>query len=124
MCYCFIYFLFVFFCFDFSMHYFTSNSFFLEDLIQRFVTAVNLPLCILRLMDYPIHIDTISMELFILYFDGFPVKLSINDVFLSLKIVFIIANSVDPDEIWVFTVCQSTHLGVYSIQRVSMQIII
>ena len=29
------------------------------------------------LMDYPIHIDTLSMELFILYFKGFPVKISI-----------------------------------------------
>ena len=33
-------------------------------------------------------------------------------------VVFILANSVDPDEmrhfIWVFTVCQRTHLGVTS----------
>ena len=43
-------------------------------------------------------------------------------VFLSLKIVFILANRADPDEmtpclvphfIWVFTVCQSTCLQVY-----------
>ena len=43
-------------------------------------------------MDYPIHIDTICMELSILYFKGLPVKLFINDV-LSLTIVFILANS-------------------------------
>ena len=39
------------------------------------------------LMEYPKHIDTISMELSILYFKGFSVKISINVVFLSLKIV-------------------------------------
>ena len=43
-----------------------------------------------------------------------PVKISINDAFLSLEIVFIIANSVDPEEmppeghfILGFTICQS-----------------
>ena len=39
-------------------------------------------------MDYPILIDTISLELSILYFKGLLVKLSINYLFLSLKIVF------------------------------------
>ena len=47
----------------------------------------------------------------------FPYKL-----FLSLKIVLVLANSTDPGEMWhficVFTACQSTHLGVTSIQRV------
>ena len=39
----------------------------------------------------------------------------------SLKIVFSLANSADPDEmlIGVFTVCKSTHLEVSSIQRVN-----
>ena len=32
------------------------------------------------LMDYPIHIDTISIVLSILYLKGLPVKISINDV--------------------------------------------
>ena len=40
------------------------------------------------------HINTIKMELSILYF---KVK-SVNDVFLSLKIVIILANSADPGE--------------------------
>ena len=35
----------------------------------------SLALCIL--LDYPIHIDTISMELSILYFKGLSVKISI-----------------------------------------------
>ena len=51
------------------------------------------------------------------------------DVFWSLKVVLVIANSVDPDEmqhdaaflmlhfICVFTVCRSTHLAVSSIHR-------
>ena len=46
------------------------------------------------LMDFPLHIDTISMDLSILHFKGSQVELSN----LSLKIVFILANSADPDE--------------------------
>ena len=46
-------------------------------------------------------------------------------VFLSLKIVFFMANSEEQDEmlhILVFTVCQSRHLGVNSsIQRVNLE---
>ena len=41
-------------------------------------------------------------------------------VFLSMKILFVLAKSMDPDMkwhfIWVFTVCQSKHLGIISIQ--------
>ena len=41
--------------------------------------------------------------------------------------IFIIANSEDLDEmwhfIWVFTVCQSTHLGVSSLQRLRSYVI-
>ena len=73
------------------------------------------------LMNFPIYIDTISMDMSILYFTGSLVKISI---------FFILANSADPDEmlhyvafhlglhclpimqhfIWVCTVCQSTCL--------------
>ena len=45
-------------------------------------------------MNYPIHIETKSMDLSILYFKGF---LNSN-IFQALKIAFILANSVDPDE--------------------------
>ena len=45
-----------------------------------------------------------------------------DDVFMSLKIVFILANSANPDEmlpyIWVYTVCQSTCLSVSLKKRV------
>ena len=60
-------------------------------------------------MNYSRNIDTICMELSILYFKGLQVKLSLNDVLLSLMIVFVLANSQPkPDEIkplfiWVFT---------------------
>ena len=44
------------------------------------------------------------------------------DVYLSVKVVLIYVNSEVTDKmlhfIWVFTVCQSTLLGVSSIQRV------
>ena len=43
-------------------------------------------------MDYAIHIDTICMKFPILYYKGLLVRISIKDVFLSLNIVFILAN--------------------------------
>ena len=51
-------------------------------------------------MNFPIHIDTTSMELPIVYFKGSQIEFSklLYDVFLSLKVVLIIANSVDSDE--------------------------
>ena len=42
-------------------------------------------------------------------------------VFLSLTVVLILADCADPDEmhfIWVFTVCQSTSLGVVCVCQV------
>ena len=69
-------------------------------------------------MNFPIHSDTKSMGLSIVYFKGSQVNFSKYDVFLSLKVVLILANSADPDFIWVFTVCQHTFQGVSSIQRV------
>ena len=66
------------------------------------------------LMDYPIHIDTISMELSISYFKGFSVKISINGVLLSLKIVFILAYSADPDEMLPYV---AFHLGIHCLHK-------
>ena len=52
-----------------------------------------LPVCIL--VSFPIYIDTISWKLPILYSEGF-----LNcDIFLSLKVILILANSAYPDEI-------------------------
>ena len=54
---------------------------------------------------------------------GHRLKLQTKIELLSLKMVLVLTDSVDPDEmlhfIWVFTVCQNTHLGVSSIQRVN-----
>ena len=50
------------------------------------------------------------------YIMQFPNKI----LFFSLKIVFVSANSVDPDEMSHYAVCQSMHLGITSIQRVKV----
>ena len=65
-------------------------------------------------MDYPIHIDTISMELSILYFKKLSVKLFLNDVFLFPKIVFNFANSADPDEMPTYA---AYHLGLHCLPK-------
>ena len=65
-------------------------------------------------MDYPIHIDTISMELSILCCRGLPVKIYKNDVFLSLKNVLIITNSADPDEMLPYA---AFHLGLHCLPK-------
>ena len=49
-------------------------------------------------MDFLLHIDTISMELPIVYFKGSQEEFLNHDVFLSLKVVLFLANSADPDE--------------------------
>ena len=59
-------------------------------------------------MDFPIHIDTISMGLPMVYFKGSKVELNY-EVFLSLKDVLFLANSADPDEMQHYTVF---HLGL------------
>ena len=53
---------------------------------------LSLTLSLLVLMDFPMYIDTISMESSILYFKGLQVKISV------LKIGFISTNSADPEE--------------------------
>ena len=59
-------------------------------------------------MDYPIQIDTLSMELSILGSAGQ------NCVFLSLKIVFVLANSSDPDEMRPYA---AFHLGLQCLPK-------
>ena len=51
-------------------------------------------------MDYPIHIDTISMELSVLYFKVLLVKISIKWCISVPEdcLYFILANNADPDE--------------------------
>ena len=61
-------------------------------------------------MEFPIYIDTISTGPQIVCLKGPDEELSQNDVFLSLNVVLILANSADPDRIMLhfFTICQST----------------
>ena len=61
-------------------------------------------------LDYPLLSDTISFGLPIVYFKGSWVEFLNYQVFLSLKVVLILANCADSDEIWVFTVCLSSRL--------------
>ena len=66
---------------------------------------------IIILMDFPIHIDTISKGLSIGYFQGVTGIIVLNlDVFLSLKVVLISANSVDPGDMKHY---DAFHLGLY-----------
>ena len=72
-------------------------------------------------MDFPIHIDTTSMVLPIVYFKGSQVEFS-KSLLLSLKIVLLLANSADPDEMQHDAAFHlglhclpSTRLGVFSL---------
>ena len=62
-------------------------------------------------MDFPIHIDTICMG-------SNPFKMSQNflyyDVFLSLKVVLILANCADPDEMQHYA---AFHLGLHCLPK-------
>ena len=58
--------------------------------------CTSLTLCIL--MDFPIHIATICLRLPIVYFKRSQVEFWNYEVLLSLKVVFILANTADPDE--------------------------
>ena len=49
-------------------------------------------------MDFPIHVDRISIGMSFLYFKRFHEKVLNHDAFLSLKITFILANSAETDE--------------------------
>ena len=65
-------------------------------------------------MSYLISIDTISMELSIMYIKALPVKISIKLCIFSLEIVFILAYSVDPDEM---LPCATFHLGLHCFRK-------
>ena len=76
-------------------------------------------------MDFPIHIDTISMGLPIVYFKGSQVKVSNYDVLLSLKVVLFnlskqwrtrwkAAWCADPDEMQHYA---AFHLGLHCLPK-------
>ena len=63
-------------------------------------------------MGFPIHDDTISIGLPILYFKGPQVEVSKNDA--SLKVVLILANIADPDEMQHYA---AFHLGLHCLPK-------
>ena len=65
-------------------------------------------------MDFPILIDTISMGLPIVYFKGSQEEFLNYDVFMSLKVVLILANSTDPDEMQHYA---AFHLGLHCLPK-------
>ena len=66
-------------------------------------------------MDFPIHIDTTSMGVPIVYFKGSQAKYYLNfDVFLSLKVFLILANRIDPDEMQHYA---AFHLGLHCLPK-------
>ena len=80
--------------------------------LEIFSSICYLTLCIL--VDFPIHIDTISIGFSILHFKGSQVEVSEIWCISALKVVLIIANSVDPDKMQHYCI----RLGVSSIKRV------
>ena len=65
-------------------------------------------------MDLSIHINTKSMGVLIMYFKGSQVEFLNYCVFLSLKVVLILANSVDPDEMQHYA---AFHLGLHCLPK-------
>ena len=66
------------------------------------------------LIDYPISIYTISLELSILYFKGLLVNISINDVFTSCRLFLFLANSAGRCKI---PPCAAFHFGIHSLPK-------
>ena len=76
-------------------------------------------------IEFPIKFDTVKSGWSIVYIEGSQVISSQKNIFHSLKIDFVLANSTDPDKmlhlIRFFTVCQSTHFGVSGLQKVKIR---
>ena len=66
------------------------------------------------LMDYAIHINTINMELSILYSKGLLVKISIKWCISVPEDLFILANSENHDEMSAYA---AFHLGVHCLPK-------
>ena len=61
-------------------------------------------------MEFSIKLHTIKSEWSIEYIAGSPVKISKQDVYLSLKIDFVLTNIADPDEMLHFA---AFHLSLH-----------
>ena len=92
--------------------------------IQASDQSTSWTLCIL--MDFPIHIDAITMGLPIEHFKGSLVEISICPwrLFLNWQTVLTLMKcSIMLHFIWVFIVCKSIRLGVSRIQRANLEIL-
>ena len=65
-------------------------------------------------MGFPIEFDTVKSGWFIVYIEGSQVIISPKNIFLSQKINFALANSVDPDEMLHYA---AFHLGLHSLLK-------
>ena len=65
-------------------------------------------------MDFPIQINTIGEGLSIIYFMGSHVEISKLEVLQSFKIVLVVANSADPDEMPHYA---AFHLGLHCLPK-------
>ena len=76
------------------------------------LTSSTLTFCIL--LDIPSHIDTISKGLPTMYLEGSQVGFLNYDIFLSLKVSLILANSAYPDEMQHYA---ALHLGLQCLPK-------
>ena len=65
-------------------------------------------------MDFLRRVDTISMELSILYFKDFPVKISLKSHISLLEYCLNLAKSADPDEMLPYA---TFHLGLHCLSK-------
>ena len=65
-------------------------------------------------MNYSIRFDTVNLGWFIIYVEGSHVIISKNIVFRSLNVIFVLANSVDPDEMPYYA---AFHLGLHCLPK-------
>ena len=65
-------------------------------------------------MEFPIKFDTVKSGWSIVYTEGSQVIIEKKNVFLSLKIDFVLANSADPDEMPHNT---AFHLGLHCLPK-------
>ena len=66
------------------------------------------------LMDFSIQIKMMRMGLSIVYFSGHRLSFPKYDIVLSLRIVFTLTNSVDPDEMLHYA---AFHLGLHCLSK-------
>ena len=65
-------------------------------------------------MEFLIKFDTVKSGLSIVYIEGSQIIISTKIVFLSLKISFVLVNSVDPDEMMHYA---AFHLGLHCLSK-------